>query len=366
MKLKKIFVLKKFDWLLLITICFLVLLGLILLYSIALGSQSEQNLLNLKKQIVFFVSGFFIVFVIAIFLDYRVLAKYHWVLYFLGFVFLIAVLIWGKTIRGTTGWFDFGFISLQPVEFVKISLIIFLSKFFSDKAKYIGQLKYLVLSSLGVIVMMALVILQPDFGSALVLFAIWSGLILLTGIKKSHFVVLLVLLLLSGVILWGVVFQDYQKQRVLVFLNPALDPLGSGYNVTQAIIAIGSGQLWGKGLSLGSQSQLKFLPESQTDFIFAVLAEELGLIGVLLLLALFVYLFYRLVKIAQRINDNFSLYLVISVIILLITQIVINICGNLGLLPITGITLPFLSYGGSSLLANFILIGLVESIVMRN
>ncbi len=367
MKLQKFsLIFKKFDWLLLITICLLVGLGLILLYSVALGSQSEQTILNFNKQIVFFILGILLILFTAIFFDYRVLIKYNAFLYVLGVILLLAVLFFGKTIRGTTGWFDFLGFSFQPVELVKIFLIVYLSKFLSDKAKYIGQLKYLILSSLGVILLVILIVLQPDFGSALILFILWFILILLTGIKRSHLFLLLTLLLISSLILWLFIFQGYQKERIQVFLNPSLDPLGSGYNITQAIIAIGSGKIFGKGLAFGSQSQLKFLPESQTDFIFAVLAEELGLAGIILLFVLFGFLFFRLIKIAKEVHDNFALYLIISISILFFTQLIINIGGNLGLLPITGITLPFLSYGGSSLLVNMALVGLVESIIIRN
>ncbi len=367
MKIKKLsLIFKKFDWLLLLNVCFLIILGLILIYSVALGSQSEQNFLNFEKQIVFFIFGVFLALFIGFFFDYRVLIRYNIFLYIAGVLLLIAVLIFGKTIRGTTGWFAIGDFSFQPVEFIKIFLIIYLSKFLSDKAKYIGRFKYLVLSSFGVILLMILIVMQPDFGSALILFMLWLILILLTGIKKSHLIFLVSLLIISSLILWFFVFQDYQKERIMVFINPSLDPLGSGYNITQAMIAIGSGQFFGKGLAFGSQSQLKFLPESQTDFIFAVLAEELGLAGILLLIALFGFLFFRLINIAKKTQDNFATYLIISISTLFFIQLIINIGGNSGLLPVTGITLPFVSYGGSSLIANMILIGLVESIVVRN
>jgi rod shape determining protein RodA len=359
------FILKKFDWLLLITICLLVVLGLILLYSTALGSGSEQSLLNFKKQTAFFILGIFIVLIIAIFIDYRALIRYSYVLYGVAIILLLLVLFLGKTIRGTTGWFHLGLFSFQPVEFVKIFLIIYLAKFFSDKAKYIVKFKYLFLSSLGVILAMILIALQPDFGSAIILFTLWLILILLTGIKKSHLIFLITLVILISLVFWFFIFQPYQQERIMVFLNPNLDPLGSGYNRSQAIIAIGSGQIFGKGLAFGSQSQLKFLPESQTDFIFAVLGEELGLAGIFLLLLLYGYLLYRLLKIAKRTKDNFALYIILSICILFFVHIFINVGGNLGILPITGITLPFLSYGGSSLLANMILIGLAESIIIR-
>lgn len=358
-------VLKKIDWPLYITVCLLAILGLILIYSVALGSQLEQNYLNFKKQIVFFILGAVLSLVIAYFVDYRALLKYNGLLYSLGIILLLAVLFFGKTIKGTTGWFDLGPLSLQPAEFVKIFLLIYLSKFFSDKAKYISRFKYLIMSSLGVILAMVLIALQPDFGSALILFAVWLVLILITGVKKSHLALLTSIFLIICLVLWFFVFAPYQKERIKVFLNPSLDPLGSGYNVTQAMIAIGSGQIFGKGLAYGSQSQLFFLPSSQTDFIFAVLAEELGFIGVILLLMLWAIVFWRLVKIAQKITDNFALYLVISTGALFFIQVMVNIGGNLGLLPLTGITLPFVSYGGSSLISSMIMVGLIESIIIR-
>lgn len=357
---------KKVDWFLLIDVCLLIILGSLLIYSVALGSQSEQNYLNFKKQIAFFIFGVLLVFIMALFINYRILMKANFIIYIFGALLLIFVLLFGKTIRGTTGWFNLGILSFQPVEFVKIFLIIYLSKFFCDKAKYISQIKYLVLSGLGVMIIIILVALQPDFGSAIILFSIWIILLLLTGIKRSHLILLTCILIISSLILWFFVFQPYQKQRIMVFLNPSLDPLGSGYNVTQAIIAIGSGGLWGKGLTFGSQSQLKFLPESQSDFIFAVLAEELGFLGVLLLIGLFAFLFWRLIYNAKKLNDNFAVYLIISTLILFFVQMVVNVGGNLGLLPITGVTLPFVSYGGSSLVANLILIGIIESIIVRN
>lgn len=357
---------RKIDWLLVIAVCLLMILGIILIYSVAIGTQAEQNYLNFKKQIVFFVLGLVVLFVTAIFIDYRFLFKASTALYVLGIILLIAVLIFGRQIRGTTGWFNLGWFSFQPVEVIKIFLIIYLSKFLSSKAKYLPQLRYLVISSLGVILLMVLVILQPDFGSALVLFSLWAILIWLTGIKKSHFILIVSGLLITCILSWFFVLQPYQKQRVMVFINPSLDPLGSGYNVSQAIIAIGSGGIWGKGLTFGSQSQLKFLPESQTDFIFAVLAEELGLLGIILLLGLFALLFWRLLYLAKKLTDNFAVYLVLGTCILFVVQMAVNIGGNLGLLPITGITLPFISYGGSSLIVNMILIGMVQSVVVRN
>jgi rod shape determining protein RodA len=183
--------------------------------------------------------------------------------------------------------------------------------------------------------------------------------------KKSHMLVLAGMLVISVVVVWFFVFQDYQRERIYVFLNPALDPLGAGYNITQATIAIGAGQWYGKGIGFGSQSQLKFLPESQSDFIFAVIAEELGFIATFLVVLLYGFLCIRLLVIAREVRSNFGLYVVLGVCILFFTQIVINLGMNMGLLPVTGLTLPFMSYGGSSLVSNMIMIGIVESVVSR-
>ena len=188
---------KKIDWLLIISVCLLMILGIILIYSVAIGTQAEQNYLNFKKQIVFFVLGLVLFFITAIFIDYRFLIRASTALYVLGIILLVAVLIFGKQIRGTTGWFNFGWFSFQPVEFVKIFLIIYLARFLSDKAKYLSQFKYLVISSLGVILLMILVVLQPDFGSALILFSLWAILIWLTGIKKRHFILIIGILIIG-------------------------------------------------------------------------------------------------------------------------------------------------------------------------
>ncbi|MFA6537736.1 MAG: FtsW/RodA/SpoVE family cell cycle protein, partial [Patescibacteria group bacterium] len=209
------------------------------------------------------------------------------------------------------------------------------------------------------------VILQPDFGSALVLLGIWFIMLLLTGVKKNILAtILLVGVLLSG-LAWGAFLQDYQKDRIKVFLNPTADPLGSGYNVTQAIIAIGSGNFWGRGLGFGSQSQLKFIPEAQTDFIFAVIAEELGFLGVAMVFALFGVIFWRLMILAKTASDDFGQFLIIGIMAVLLIHLTVNIGMNLGVMPVMGISLPFVSYGGSFLITCFVLMGLAQSVAVR-
>jgi len=206
------------------------------------------------------------------------------------------------------------------------------------------------------------ILLQPDFGSALILFALWFILLVLTGLKKKYLLLLLLIFVVTGVFSWEFVLKDYQQERILVFLNPVRDPFGGGYNVTQSVIAIGSGKFFGRGLGFGSQSQLKFIPEAQTDFIFAVIAEEFGLIGVLLILGFFGLVFHRLYRIASRSRDDFGLFLVLGVMVLLFLHLFVNFGMNLGIMPVMGISAPFLSYGGSFLISCLILIGIAESV----
>jgi rod shape determining protein RodA len=207
--------------------------------------------------------------------------------------------------------------------------------------------------------------LQPDLGSSLIIASIWMGIMILLGARRSYIIGIFLLGAIVSVFAWFFLLQTYQKERVLTFLNPERDPLGQGYNSTQAIIAIGSGKLFGRGLGFGSQSQLRFLPEAQTDFIFTVIGEELGLAGISALLFLFFLILYRLIRIVRRTNDDFVAVTVSGIAILFFVQFFVNVGANLGLLPITGVPLPFVSYGGSSLMMNLLLIGVAESMVEK-
>ena len=206
------------------------------------------------------------------------------------------------------------------------------------------------------------VLLQPDLGSALVMVALWFGLILLAGIKPRTLWIMVGTGILLFAIGWLFLFKDYQKERLLTFTDPGRDPLGAGYNVNQSIIAIGSGQLWGRGLGFGSQSQLHFLPEAQTDFIIAVIGEELGFIGLLAVIILYSILFHRLLRVARLARSDFAAYTALGVAILWSVQVGVNAGAALGLLPVTGVTLPLISYGGSSLITNYLLIGIILSV----
>jgi rod shape determining protein RodA len=365
MILRRIFLyFKQFDWILFITAFLLVCFGLAVIYSIAFIKENP-DFLNFKKQIFSFVIGIIFLFLFSL-IDYKLLKSYYIFLYILASVLLISVLIFGRTIHGTTGWFSYGIFNFQPVEFIKLILIIFLAKYFSDRARELGRLQYIILSGIFTAVLIFLVLLQPDFGSALILFILWFGLLLVIGMKRSHLLLILGLIAIMIIGSWLFALAPYQKDRVSTFLNPSSDPLGRGYSMTQSVVAVGSGKIFGRGLGFGSQSQLRFLPESQTDFIFAVIAEELGFAGVIFILGFFIILFYRISRNAREIGDDFGLFFTLGSLILLFTQAFVNIGMNIGVAPITGITLPFISYGGSSLITNMIILGILESIFIRN
>ncbi len=354
---------KKTDWLLLLAVVILICFGLVAIYSLTMN-QDNPDFTNFNKQTIFAGVGLFCLLIFTI-LDYRFFRSYSFPLYIIGGLLLFLVLIFGATIKGSTAWFEFFGQTFQPVELAKITLILFLSKYFSTHYTEMYRFKNIIISSLIALPYIILTMLQPDFGSAIILVIIWLGLLLLNKTKRSHILIILSIFLIASVIIWFFVFQDYQKDRILTFFNPSRDPLGAGYNPTQSIIAVGSGQIFGRGLGLGPQSQLNFLPVAEKDFIFAVIAEELGFIGAVMLLSFLFLLFYRLLKGLRTSNNNFALFLICGVIISIFAQVFINISGNIGLLPITGVPLPFLSYGGSSLITTIIMIGMVMSVIVR-
>ncbi|NTU99404.1 FtsW/RodA/SpoVE family cell cycle protein, partial [Candidatus Falkowbacteria bacterium] len=244
--------------------------------------------------------------------------------------------------------------------------ILFLSRYFSSASLKVAPMKHLLVTGLGTFLLFALIILQPDFGSAMLLFTLWLIIIILAGLEKKYLVTLFFIVVVLFVGAWSFYFKDYQKQRILTFVNPSFNPLDQGYNVAQAIIAVGSGGMTGRGIGFGSQSQLKFLPESQTDFIFAVVAEELGFLGVGLVLIFFSLFFYRCLANLKNVKSDFGVFFVLGAVSLVFVEMFINIGMNLGILPVIGIALPFLSYGGSSVIANLAMVGVLQSIVIRS
>lgn len=353
-----------FDWILLAAVLLLISFGLIEIYSVALGSGS-LNLLNFQKQLLFAGIGIVLLFVFS-FVDYYFLRSLNRYIFLFGILLLVAVLIFGDTVRGTKGWFNLSGFSLQPVEFVKIILILFLSHYFASLATKVKTTKHFIVSFAYTLVFIFLVMLQPDFGSALILASIWLVLILAADFNLKYFALigLVAVILFSSA--WFFFFKDYQKGRIMTFINPTANSLDSGYNISQAIIAVGSGGLTGKGVGFGSQSQLKFLPEAQNDFIFAVIAEELGFLGVILVLFFYFLLFFRAFKVLGKINNDFGIYFLIGASGLIFIQMFINIGMNMGMMPVVGLPLPFISYGGSSLLSLMIIVGIMQNIIIKS
>ncbi|OGG87360.1 rod shape-determining protein RodA [Candidatus Kuenenbacteria bacterium RIFCSPHIGHO2_02_FULL_39_13] len=355
--------LKKIDWLLLAPVMLLTVLGIASLYTGALNVENpDWTLFN--KQLIFFVIGF-AAMIFASAVDYRVWKSYSMILYLGSIILLAAVLVWGATIRGTTGWFYFFGFGLQPVELAKFILVISLAYIYTKRKGRENEPGTILRVAILTVIPAVLAMLQPDFGSAAVILAIGLGFFCLLSMKSKYLIILLIALVILTMLAWDFLLLDYQKTRISTFLNPLSDPLGKGYNVRQSVIAIGSGQLLGRGLGLGTQSQLRFLPETQTDFIFATIAETLGFLGVVLVIGLFLALFLRLMLIMRKARDDFSCYLVYGFGFIFFVQMVINVGMNMGLLPVAGLSLPFVSYGGSFLIVAMFAVGVVVNIRLK-
>jgi rod shape determining protein RodA len=270
-------------------------------------------------------------------------------------------MVLGKISNGAKSWFDFGLFSFQPVDMMKLILILVLAKYFSRRHVEIRDVKHIFISFLYAFIPLVLVLLQPDFGSAMVVLIIWFGMVFVSGISKTH----LALVVLSGLLifasLWVFVFKDYQKARIYNFINPLADIRKTGYNVFQSTIAVGSGQVVGKGLGFGTQSRLKFLPVPQSDFIFAAFSEEWGFVGSFTVLLLYCLVIWRILHTSALGASNFEILFGMGIAIFFMGHILINVGMNLGILPVTGIPLPFMSYGGSHLVTEFAGLGILMS-----
>jgi len=354
---------RKFDWLLLGAAVLLTALGLLALYSIGLGGEADFS--SFKKQLFFFALGLLVVLVGGISFHYRWLAFITVPMYIGIMTLLAATLAFGQTIRGTKGWLYLGPVGFQPVEVAKVVLIILMAKFLATHGRYTKDIRVVIQSAVTVTLMLLLVMLQPDLGGSVVLAAIWFGMVLVSGLRLRHLLTMFAIAAIFFIGAWSFLLRPYQKERIMTFMDPSTDPFGQGYNVTQSVIAIGAGQLTGRGIASGSQSQLRFLPEARTDFIFSVIAEEMGFVGVMILLGLFGILFHRLYVLAKTSRDDFTLFLVIGTAVLLASEVFVNVGVATGILPVTGIALPFVSYGGSSLIMHFALIALMQNIAVR-
>ncbi|MBI4139187.1 rod shape-determining protein RodA [Candidatus Uhrbacteria bacterium] len=353
----------RFDWTLFFAATILTVIGLLAIYGLSI-SREALDLFQFKKQLVAAVIGLALVLGSAFF-DYRHLRSLALPLYLFGVALLGAVLVFGETIRGTRGWFVLGHLSFQPVEVAKVLLAIFLAFYLSKHThKRIGWTAFLgsVLAS-GFYV--GLVLLQPDFGSAAVMIAIWLAAVLFAGMPRRAWLTLALSLVVVGGLVWKVGLKPYQQARIVSFFNPTYDTRGAGYNVTQARIAIGSGGLFGKGIGEGSQSRLRFLPEASTDFVFSVLGEELGFVGIVFVLGLFGVLLSRYVRIAASIDDPFPQLLLVALVASFAFHLIVNAGMNLGIMPVTGIPLPFVSAAPSSLVVAFVSVALAQAVAVQ-
>jgi rod shape determining protein RodA len=347
---------------LIFSIFVLLSLGLLQIYS--LSPSLSDGYFIFQKQSIFIISGLFLVLIMS-FLDYKFLKDKSGLILFLyifSLLLLVTLFFLGTSIGGAKSWFKIGVFSLEPVEVAKVILILLLAKFFTLRHVDIFLARNLLVSFFYFILPFILVILQPDMGSAIVLACIWLGMVVVAGIKKQHLVVFLIFGIILFLIGWFFLIQDYQKARLLSYLNPRQDPLGQGYNIIQSLAAISSGGFLGKGLGQGSVVQLGFLPARHTDFIFSAIIEEMGFLGGFVVLLAYILLLLCLTKIAIKTRDNFGRLLVTGVLILFVSQIFINIGMNIGFLPITGLPLPLISYGGSGMLTNMFLLGIVLNI----
>jgi rod shape determining protein RodA len=343
------------------------LIGILSIYSSTYQKESPQW----QQQVIWLILGVVANLFFANF-NYRRLWDITYILYALAIVLLFLVFLLGSVRLGAQRWLRVAWFNLQPSELAKLIVVIFLARYFSRKSVYdtelssrrYGLLQGLVIPFAFVAVVAALIIEQPDLGSAAMVMLIFLSMLYITQLRLRYLVIFLVLAGLAMPLLWYVL-RDYQKDRLMVFLNPNIDPLGAGYTLIQSKIAIGSGGLFGKGWLSGTQGQLRFLPESHTDFIFASFAEEWGFLGSVILIFLYYFLIREALTIAQRSGDHFAKLLALGIALMLGLQVFVNISMTMGLMPIVGLPLPLMSYGGSSVVVTFIALGILVNIDKR-
>lgn len=351
-KIKNIF---DVDWILLLSTLPLLAAGLVTMSSF----NSTNNDFFFKQLIWIFVS--LVVFFVVSNIDVRFFRRTE----IITLVFIITAIVLGMLFvvgnvsRGAQSWFSVGLFSIQPSDPAKLIIILLLSKYFSRRHVEIARIRHIIVSGIYAFIIFALILIQPDFGSAIIIFAIWLGIVLVSGISKKHLFLVFMIGAVAFLGLWNFGFKDYQKSRISNFLHPLADIQGSGYNAYQSTITVGSGQIIGKGIGYGTQSRLNFLPEYQTDFIFAAFAEEWGFIGVSLIFILFGVLIWRILFQSMRGASNFEILYGLGLSIYFVSHFIVNVGMNMGLLPVTGITVPFMSYGGSHLITSFFGLGIL-------
>jgi rod shape determining protein RodA len=280
-------------------------------------------------------------------------------------VLLAALLVFAHATLGAKSWFYFGFFAFQPADPAKLVLVALMAKYFSRRHMEIGHFWHVVVSAAYAGTLILLILVEPDLGMATIFASIWLGMVLVSGIPKRHLLIVFAVGVVAATALWFGGLHAYQRARIMAFVNPAANIHGAGYNAYQAVVAAGSGQIWGKGIGYGTQSKLRFLPEYETDFIFAAFAEEWGFVGVVLVLLLYGLLLYQMLALARRMPTNFDALFTIGIVILFLASIIVHVGINLGLLPVTGTTLPFMSSGGSHLIIEFAALGIITSLAQH-
>ena len=342
------------DWLLLGAVLPIVGFGLVTMNSFVGGVNFFD------KQLVWLGLSLVVFFILSN-IDFKFLRRTQVVIWlYIGIVsLLVSLFVLGSVYKGAQSWLSIGGFSFQPAEIAKVVLILVLAKYFSRRHVEIKNIRHILVSGVYAFIVFTLVALQPDFGSALIIFMIWFGMVLVSGISKKH----LLIVFLAGSMafggLWSFAFQDYQKDRIMTFVNPLADIQGTGYNAFQSTVAVGSGRVLGKGIGYGTQSRLEFLPEYETDFIFAAYSEEWGFVGVVILLMLYLVLIWRILISSIYGSSNFETLFGIGLSILYMSHLIVHVGMNIGLLPVTGLTLPFMSYGGTNLVISFAGLGLL-------
>ena len=355
---------QNFDWILLFLTLTLIGIGVVNLYSATYLIENPETSAVYLKQIYWAGLGFFFLLIVLIF-DYHLLLSIAYPAYWFSIILLVSVLLFGRTISGSQRWLNLGFMALQPSELAKISLVLVLARhfFYHDLPHRYGFRDLYI--PLGLTLLPALLVIkQPDLGTALLLLLIGVSLFLFLGVEWKTLAVSAGALIVSMPLFW-MFLKDYQKKRLLIFIRPEADPLGAGYHILQSKIAVGSGGLIGKGFLKGTQGQLRFLPEQHTDFAFSVLAEEWGFLGAFLVVTLFLILILWALNIARQSKDRFGMFLALGICTIFFWQCLVNLGMVVGVVPVVGVPLPFISYGGSSIVASLIGVGLLLNIHMR-
>ncbi len=361
--------LRDFDVVMLLSALGLVALGTLLIYSGSLAQFGRPAASDLShpvvRQILFASIGVALALALAR-MDYRLLGTFAFGLYIATIALLLFVDMAGQEVYGSRRWISIGGVQVQPSEIAKLMVVIMLAKYLSDRQESIRTLRVF-LGSIAIVALPgAMVFAQPDLGSSLVFAAIWLGMLTVAGANWKHILGLICAGLIAIPFAFLSIVSDYQRERIHLWLDPASDPLGAGFQALQARIGIGSGGLFGKGLTEGTQTQLEYLRAQTTDYIFSILGEELGFVGALVLIALFALLLWRGIRAAELSRDMFGRLLAVGIVTSILLQAFINIGVNVGLLPVTGIPLPFVSQGGSSLITLFIALGILQSILLRH